>query len=217
MADATERQRLVWRKAAPRYDRMMAGLERGLLAGNREWIGERAHGRVLEVAVGTGRSLEFYRSDVALTGVDLSPEMLDRARARASALGVEVDLRDGDAEHLPFADGSFDTVVCALGLCSIPHPDRAIAEMARVLVPGGSLLLLDHVGSTWPPVFAAQWLVERVTILTAGEHFTRRQLPLVRAAGLEVRAADRLRAGVIERIHATCPPVTGGRRGTPRP
>jgi ubiquinone/menaquinone biosynthesis C-methylase UbiE len=200
--DATEKQRETWQKAAPRYDRAMAGLERGLLAGNREWIAERAHGRVLEVAVGTGRSLEFYPPDVTLTGVDLSPAMLDLARRHAADLGRPIDLREGDAEHLPFDDASFDTVVCALGLCSIPRPAVAIAEMARVLVPGGSLLLLDHVGSAWPPVYAAQWLVERVTIATSGEYFTRRQLPLVRAAGLEVVETNRMKAGIVERIHA---------------
>ena len=200
--DATAKQRTVWQKNADRYDRAMAGLERGLLAGNREWIAERAHGRVLEVAIGTGRSLEFYGPGVTLTGVDLSSAMLDVARRHAAALGVSVDLREGDAEALPFDDASFDTVVCALGLCSIPRPAVAIAEMARVLVPGGSLLLLDHVGSTWPPVYAAQWLVERVTILTSGEYFTRRQLPLVAVAGLQVVETDRLKAGVIERVHA---------------
>lgn len=199
---ATRRQRRVWNRAAPDYDRAMARLERGILAGNREWIGARAHGRTLEVAIGTGRSLSFYGADVELTGLDLSSAMLHLARQRAAELGLSVDLRAGDAERLPFADASFDTVVCALGLCSIPRPDVAVAEMARVLRPGGSLLLLDHVGSTWPPVWALQWLLERVTILTAGEYFTRRQLPRVTAAGLDVVESDRMRAGVIERLRA---------------
>jgi ubiquinone/menaquinone biosynthesis C-methylase UbiE len=205
MDAATRRQRKVWQRAAPRYDRAMAGLERGLLAGNREWIADRVHGRVLEVAIGSGRSLEFYPRGTDLTGVDLSPAMLDLGRSRAAQLGVEVGFVEGDAEHLPFDDASFDTVVCALGLCSIPRPEAAIREMARVLVPGGSLLLLDHVGSTWPPIFALQWLVERLTILTSGEHFTRRQLPLVVRAGLRVVETARLKAGVIERIHAVRP------------
>jgi ubiquinone/menaquinone biosynthesis C-methylase UbiE len=56
---------------------------------------------------------------------------------------------------LPFADASFDAVVCALSLCTIPNPAAAISEMKRVLVPRGRLLLLDHIGSTWPPVYAA--------------------------------------------------------------
>lgn len=198
--DATKRQRAVWQKAAPTYDRKIAGVERGLAAGGREWIGARAAGRVLEVAIGTGRSIPFYDDEVQLTGVDLTPEMLDLARTRAAGRAVELIV--GDAEHLPFGDALFDTVVCELGLCSIPRPAVAIAEMARVLKPGGSLLLLDHIGSSWPPVWMLQWLVERVTIATAGEHFTRRQLPLVRDAGLEIVESERLKAGTIERVHA---------------
>jgi ubiquinone/menaquinone biosynthesis C-methylase UbiE len=201
----TERQRTIWQNAAARYDRAMEPLERGVLAGSREWIGERAHGRVLEVAVGTGRSLEFYAPDVELTGVDLSPAMLRRARRRARELELTPTFKVADAEDLPFDDATFDTVVCALGLCSIPRPEAAVAEMARVLVPGGTLLLLDHIRSSWPPVVAVQWVLERVTILTAGEHFTRRQLPVVKAAGLDVVETERLKAGTIERIRALTP------------
>ena len=202
MRDITGRQRAKWEKNAQDYDGAMSRVESGLLAGNREWIGQRARGRVLEVAIGTGRSLGFYPPGTSIVGVDFSPAMLDLARRHAAELGVAVDLREGDAHDLPFPDESFDTVVCALGLCSIPRPADALAEMRRVLVPGGRLLLLDHIGSTWPPIFAAQWLVERVTILTSGEHFTRRQLPLVQASGFEIVESDRLKAGVIERIHA---------------
>jgi ubiquinone/menaquinone biosynthesis C-methylase UbiE len=201
----TQRQRTVWQKAASRYDRGMEPLERGVLAGSREWIGARAHGRVLEVAVGTGRSLEFYAPDVELTGVDLSPAMLRRARRRARELDLTPTFKVADAEQLPFPDASFDTVVCALGLCSIPRPEVAVAEMARVLVPGGTLLLLDHIRSSWPPIVALQWLLERVTILTAGEYFTRRQLPVVKAAGLDVVETERIKAGTIERIRALKP------------
>ena len=96
-------------------------------------------------------------------------------------------------------------MVCALALCTIPSPVAAIGEMRRVLVPGGRLLLLDHIGSTWPPVYAAQWLLERITIRAAGEHFTRRQLPLVKAAGFQVVETERLKAGTVERIHAVKP------------
>lgn len=200
--DATARQREVWDEAAPTYDRKIAGVERSLLAGAREWIGSRARGRVLEVAIGTGRSLPFYPSAVDIVGVDLTPGMLEIARQRASGLGLDVELVTGDAERLPFDEGTFDTVVCELGLCSIPRPGVAIGEMARVLKPGGTLLLLDHIGSSWPPVWALQWLVERVTIRTAGEHFTRRQLAHVKAAGLEVVDSERTKAGCVEKIAA---------------
>ncbi|SCF03359.1 Ubiquinone/menaquinone biosynthesis C-methylase UbiE [Micromonospora viridifaciens] len=201
----TDRQRRVWNKIAPSYDRQIAFVEKIQFGGGREWLGARAHGRLLEVAIGTGRSLPHYPPDITVTGVDLSPAMLDIARQHARALGRAVDLHEGDAEHLPFPDASFDTVVCALSLCSIPDPATAIAEMKRVLVPGGRLLLLDHIGSTWPPIHGAQWLLERITIRAAGEHFTRRQLPLVRAAGFQVVETVRLKAGTVERVHAVKP------------
>ncbi len=194
----------MWDKSAPRYDKQIAFFEK-IIGGGREWLTSRARGRVLEVAVGTGRNLPHYPADMTVTGIELSPAMLAIARRRAADLGRDFDLAEGDAEHLPWGDASFDTVVCALSLCTIPDPAAAIGEMKRVLVPGGRLLLLDHIGSSWPPVHAAQWLVERFTIRAAGEHFTRRQLPLVQAAGFQIVETERLKAGTAERIHAVKP------------
>jgi len=201
----TERQRRIWDKAASSYDGQMDFVERLLSSGDREWVGERATGRVLEVAVGTGRSLPFYTSATSLTGVDLSSEMLALARRRAEARGLPVDLREGDAEALPVDDAAYDTVVCSLSLCTIPDPVAAVAEMKRALVPAGRLLLVDHVASSWPPVYAVQWLVERISIRVAGEHYTRRSLPLVEAAGFEIVESARQKAGSMERIHAKKP------------
>jgi ubiquinone/menaquinone biosynthesis C-methylase UbiE len=202
---ATAQQRRVWDKLAPGYDKQIAFCEKIMFGIGREWLGERARGRVLEVAIGTGRSLPHYQVGAAVTGIELSPAMLGIARKRAAELGRDVDFREGDAEHLPFDEPSFDTVICALALCTIPDPTKAIGEMKRVLVPGGRLLLLDHIGSTWPPIYAAQWLFERITIRSAGEHFTRRQLPLVLAAGFQIVETERSKAGTVERIHALKP------------
>ena len=189
---------------APAYDRQIAFFERLQFGGGREWVCSRATGAVLEVAVGTGRNLPLYPAGVRVTGIDLSPGMLAIARRRAADLGIEVDLREGDAEALAFADGSFDTVVCVLSLCTIPDPAKAIAEMTRVLQPGGKLLLLDHIGSRWWPVRAVQWLVELVS-KRSGEYMTRRQLPLLAPAGLHVVESQQLKWGTVERVAATKP------------
>jgi ubiquinone/menaquinone biosynthesis C-methylase UbiE len=202
---ATAQQKQVWDSAASSYDRQIAFFEKIQFGGGREWLTERARGRVLEVAIGTGRNFPYYPAGVTVTGIELSPAMLAIARQRAADLGRDANLQEGNAERLPFGDASFDTVVCALALCTIPDPVTAIGEMKRVLVPGGRLLLLDHIGSTWPPVYAAQWLLERITIRMAGEHFTRRQLPLVQGAGFQVVETERLKAGTVERIHAVKP------------
>src|SRR5699024_7692382 len=133
----------------------------------------------LEVAVGTGRNLELYGDDVALTGIDLSPRMLAIARRRASGLEHVAELREADAEHLPFADAHFDTVVATLSLCSVPDVAASVAEMDRVLRPGGRLPLLDHVRPTVAPLRWALRGLERLTERTepgSGERFLRSPL-----------------------------------------
>jgi len=194
--------RRTWNEAAPRYDRDIAWFERLLLADGREWVCGQAEGAVLEVAVGTGRNLPWYPADVRLTGIDLSPSMLELARRRAASTGREVALTEADAAELPFPDSAFDTVVCTLGLCGVPDERAALAEMHRVLRPGGRLLLLDHVGSHRGPVLLFQRLLEKLTVRQLGDYLTRRPLPLLAEAGFAVERAERSKAGVVERLVA---------------
>ncbi len=202
----TERVRQIWEEGAPRYDRRIGFMERVLFGDGREWVCSRASGEVLEVAVGTGRNLSFYPQGTRLTGIDLSPAMLGIARTRAVELGMGgLDLREGDAHELPFADGSFDTVVCTLGLCSIPDDRKAVSEMARVLRPGGRLLLLDHVRAASRPVRAVQRALEVVTLRLEGDHLLRRPLEHVAAEGFEIEHQERHKGGMVERISARKP------------
>ena len=203
--EVNRRRSAYWDKQAGRYDRAMNFWDRHLFGDSRPWACGRAVGEVLEVAVGTGRNLPFYPDGTRLTGVDWSPAMLGIARRRAADLGREADLRQGDAQALDFPDASFDTVLCALGLCAIPDDRRAVTEMARVLRPGGRLLLVDHVAASAAALRAVQWLYERITIPLAGEHFRRRPLSHVRELGFDVEEAERFRLGVVERVSARKP------------
>lgn len=196
------RQRELWRRKAPHYDREMGFWERVLFGDAREWVCSRAEGEVLEVAVGTGRNLPFYPSDVRLTGIDLSPEMLAIAHERTRELGRTVTLQEGDAHHLDFPDDAFDTVVCAFSLCNIPDRRRALVEMRRVLRPGGLLVLVDHVSSTNRVALTIQRLLEKLTIRFGGDHLTRRSLPLVLDAGFTVEDRQREKLGIVERLTA---------------
>jgi ubiquinone/menaquinone biosynthesis C-methylase UbiE len=191
-----------WDSYAPRYDRSIGFAERLQFGGGREWVCSRASGAVLEVAVGTGRNLPAYPAGVRLTAVDLSPAMLARARARAAELGIDADFREADAQALPLPGAAFDTVVCTLGLCGFPDERAAIAEMHRVLRPGGRLLLLDHVGSHHRIIHFGQKLLERSTLRLLGDHQTRRPFPLVEAAGFTVVERQRLKLGTVERLAA---------------
>jgi ubiquinone/menaquinone biosynthesis C-methylase UbiE len=206
LSRATERQRRVWDRLAPRYDRSMGLMEKLFVGDGRAWVCSRATGDVLEVAIGTGRNLPFYPDGVRLTGIELSPEMLAIARQRAEALGRQIGLRQGDAQALPFPDEAFDTVVCTLSLCAIPDDRQAVAEMKRVLRPGGTLLLLDHVRATSPIAYGIQWLIEQVSLPLQGEHYLRRPFEHVLAQGFEIERQERFKRGIVERIAARKPP-----------
>jgi ubiquinone/menaquinone biosynthesis C-methylase UbiE len=209
-ADArAARLRRYWDKQAPRYDKQVAFLERWLLGDGRQWVCSQATGDVLEVAIGTGRNLPFYPGGIRLTGTDFSPAMLELARRQADQLGRRVDLRLGDAQALELPDASFDTVVCTLSLCAIPDERRAVAEMQRVLRPGGRLLLLDHVAGLPRWLRAIQRLLELVTRPATGDHQLRHPLQ-VQAEGLEVERRERSKLGMVERLAARKPPEDGG-------
>jgi ubiquinone/menaquinone biosynthesis C-methylase UbiE len=203
---ANARLRRTYARQARRYDRSAELWERwALVADHRAWVCSHAVGATLEVAIGTGLNLPHYPPDVRLTGIDLSPEMLEQARARACALGRPTELWEADAHELPFPDGTFDTVVCTYALCSIHDDRRAIAEMARVLAPGGRLTLLEHVASTVRPLYWLQRLLDIIESRRSGESWTRRPAMHVQAVGLDVVAGDRLRAGIVERLVAIKP------------
>ncbi len=187
---------------AQRYDALMQRLERRFFPDTRAWVCGRADGETLEIAVGTGLNLPHYPDGVRLTGVDHNPAALDFARARARTLGRDVVLRQGDAASLPYPDAAFDTVVCTFVLCEVPDDAGAIREALRVLRPGGSLLLADHVVATNQFVRAGQHLLEALTIPASGEHFTRRPSAHLTGAGAEVVAGDRFLHGAIEQVHA---------------
>jgi ubiquinone/menaquinone biosynthesis C-methylase UbiE len=204
-SEETERLKRVWEKEAPTYDRRMGFFEKVLFRDGREWVCSRASGEVLEVAVGTGRNFTFYPAGVRLTGIDLSPAMLEIARKKADELGFDADLMEGNAQDLPFPDASFDTVVCTLSLCNIPDDRRAIAEMKRVLRPGGSLLLLDHVRSSSKVWLAAQRVLEPLSWRFSCDHLLRRPLEHVLAEGFEVEQRERYKAGIVERLSARRP------------
>ncbi len=209
--DETARVRGIYDTMAPHYDRMISVAERLLFGDGRRWACTQVTGRVLEVAVGTGRNFDHYPAGVQLTGVELSSGMLARAQARARNLDGDPagshDLRLGDAQHLDFPDATFDTVLATLTLCSIPDAQAAVGEMARVLRPGGRLILLDHVASPVRPVRAVQRLLDPLLVRYEGDHLLREPDTAVRAAGLSIDELTRSKWGIVLRLVARKPPV----------
>ena len=203
-----ERSRRFWERHASDYDQRIAGVERQFLADSRPWVCGRASREVLEVGIGTGLNLLYYGEGVRLTGLERAPGMLDAARRRAESLGRVVTLVSGDAMDLPFEDASFDAVVSTYVLCCVPDERRCLAEMLRVLRPGGDLLLADHVVSTNPVVRLGERMLEAITIPAQGEHFTRRPLAVIEDWGVPIAASRRRTFGALEDVHARKAPAS---------
>jgi ubiquinone/menaquinone biosynthesis C-methylase UbiE len=130
------------------YDTFTAGAEAAGLSKRREELLATATGRVLEIGAGTGANLAFYPSTVQqLTLAEPERPMAKRLERRVAGQSRHVEIVEAPAERLPFADASFDTVVSTLVLCTVVDQRRALAEIRRVLAPGGRLLFLEHVRS----------------------------------------------------------------------
>jgi ubiquinone/menaquinone biosynthesis C-methylase UbiE len=140
-----------------------------------------------------------------LQGIELSPAMLDIARTRVGKAAPEIKLQTGDAQALEFPDRSFDTVVCTLSLCTIPDDRAAVAEVRRVLRPGGRFLLLEHVRSTRPLIRAGQLLLDPLAVRFAGDHIARIPLAHLQAEDFRIDHVHRSKLGIVERIAAHKP------------
>jgi ubiquinone/menaquinone biosynthesis C-methylase UbiE len=178
----------VSRLFAALYDRLMAGSEAACV---RDWRAELLgglSGRVLEIGAGTGLNLPHY-SRAAVTELVLAepdPAMRRRLDIKVVANGVKATVIDAPAEALPFEDRSFDAVVSTLVLCSVSDQRAALAEIARVLAPGGRLVFLEHVAAdaTTPERLRRQRRVEPVwKHLAGGCHLTRATEQAIRDAG----------------------------------
>jgi len=163
----------------------------------------KAMGKILEVACGTGANLPFFPAGSDITVVDLSPNMLEVARANATEYELNTNFAVMDAEHLEFPDGSFDTVVSALSTCTFPNPVKALQEIKRVCRPNGMILLLEHGHSNLP------WLAnfqDRNEYQHYQEHagcrWNQDPLDLVQSAGIKVLRSKRNILGMFHSIEA---------------
>ena len=204
-AEETQRLKDIWQKSAEKYDKQMNFCDRRLFVGGREWLAARAKGKILEVAVGTGRNLRYYPKGIDLIGIDLSPATLEIARQRAKDLDMDIELREADGQALPFEDETFDTVIAGLCMCNFPDPIKAVGEIKRVLKPGGSLVALDHVRSPVLPVRLVQRAINPLAVRIEGDHVTREPLEYYLHHGFEVLELERLKWGIVERAHVRKP------------
>lgn len=150
-----------------------------------------ARGDVLEVGAGTGRSFCLYRHATHVVAAEPDPGMRSRAQQAARAAPVSVEVVAARAEQLPFADARFDTVLASCVLCTVADPDAALAEMARVLRPGGRLRFYEHVRAADPRQARWQDRLERPWgWVGRGCHPNRDTVAAIARAGLDVVELD---------------------------
>jgi len=194
------RSRATYDRLASRYDSFMRPLERRFLARLRAKtlaaLPENAC--VLEIGAGTGLNFPYYpRGTRGAVASELSSAMIDIARAKSRPQSVH--LIQNSAEALPFADATFDAAFATLVFCSLQSPEKAFSEARRVVKPGGTIALLEHVR----PEGLLGWLFDALSILTVAlfdDHFNRRTLDEARRAGLQPVNVERRAFGIINII-----------------
>lgn len=153
---------------------------------------------VLEIGVGTGKNIPHYPDRVRVSGIDLSNRMLTQAqRVKLRYSGKNVDLRVMDAQQMEYPEGKFDCVAATFVFCSVPDPVLGLREAYRVTEPGGQLLLLEHMLSTWRPL---AWLMQKIDAWVhwlTGVHIARRTVDNVRVSGWVVDRVTPLSPGSI--------------------
>ena len=183
----------IWgRVFAAMYDRMMARTERDGLSARRAALVAQASGDVLEIGGGTGANLNHYGDGVtSLTVTEPEAPMAKRLQAHIAERRPDARLVQAPAEHLPFDDASFDTVVSTLVLCTVGDQPQALHELRRVLKPGGRLLFIEHVRSDEPKL--AKWqdrLLPLNVRMGHGCHCNRATLDGIRGAGFDVTEVE---------------------------
>ena len=151
-------------------------------------------GSVLEVGVGTGKNLPYYPASMHITGIDLTPGMLEQARRKTKAFGFDsrVDLQLGDAQALDFPDNSFDSALATFVFCSVPDPVLSLREMKRVVRPGGKVLLLEHMRSQNKFLGFLMDILNPLVVRMMGANINRRTVENVRNAELEIEQVEDL-------------------------
>lgn len=198
------------RAYAALYDHVTAASERAGLGEHRRRLLTAARGRVLEVGAGTGANIPHYPGGVVeLVLTEPEEPMRRRLERRVARSGRAASVVGAAAEELPFPDGSFDTVVSTLVLCSVADPPHALAELRRVLRPDGRLLFLEHVRADrgrlarWQDRFARPWRV-----VARGCRCNQPTVALIEAAPFVVEQLER---GELPRATPLVRPLVRGR------
>lgn len=161
-----------------------------------------ATGKVLEVGVGTGKNLPYYREGCEVTGIDFSPGMLAKAKEKAHQAKVPVTLLEMNAQSMSFPDGTFDTVLATCVFCSVPDPVQGLREVRRVCEKNGKIILLEHVRSENPFLGWIMDILNPVSLHMIGSNINRRTVKNVQIAGIDIQKEENVSGKIVKLIIA---------------
>jgi len=203
MKDKTEIIRKRYDRAAKYYDTIESIMERRWFSKWRKLMFTFVKGpKILEVGVGTGKNMFYYRLDWDIVAIDFSPKMLEKAKERLTKLQLDVGLRQMDVQHLEFTDNSFDTVVTACVFCSVPDPVLGLKEIRRVLKNDGLLVMLEHVRSKKETIGKVMDILNPLVVGIYGANINRNTVDNVKKAGFEIVEEKNLLADIVKLIIA---------------
>lgn len=206
--DVLTRQK--WDRAAGSYDLMNGYGQELRWAPFKRRMFDRMRGRIIFASIGTGQDIQFFPPGRDITGIDISPGMLERARPRAEAYPGKLELRELDVHELDYPEGTFDQVFTACTFCSVPRPVDGLRMLRRVLKPGGELCMFEHTASRY---FPFNLMLNVMTPLSRrfGPEMNRDTVANVAAAGFEIEAVEPVYLDVVKMIRAVAPADSSSR------
>jgi ubiquinone/menaquinone biosynthesis C-methylase UbiE len=208
---ATARTRLRYGRIAAIYDRFETFAETSFKPMRKRLCGEIDQrlpigARVLEVGVGTGKNIPYWPENKLMTAVDLTPEMLKQAIKKAQALDKQSKIEVDDVQALDSSSNSFEGAAASFVFCSVPDPVLGLEELKRVVRPGGTIVLLEHVRSETVVVGKIMDLLNPIIVRIVGANINRDTVQNVRRSGLDIeRIEDLGMSGLVKLIIARAP------------
>lgn len=190
-------------RIAPFYDKLEGVLEALFFKRWRKRLWEKVKGKdILEVGVGTGKSLDYYPTNARMTAIDFSEKMLDQAKSKRRRSDTPIEMEVMDIQSLAYADNSFDTIAASFVFCSVPQPIKGLQELYRVCKPGGQVLLLEHVLSSNPIMARMMKILNPLVVWLIGANINRKTVKNVQACGFEKVIVDPASNDMVKIIQA---------------